>query len=50
MEERGWEFLVNITWPHNKFALGWEYFPVDDDMSYESIIFHLGFVTLIINF
>ena len=25
MEERGWEFLVNITWPHNKFALGWIY-------------------------
>ena len=49
MEEGGWELLVNITWPHNKFALGWEYVPADEEMPFESVLIHIGFITFIFN-
>ncbi len=50
MEEKSWELLINITWPHNKFAFGWEYVPSDDEFQFESVLLHVGFVTFILNF
>jgi len=44
-----WELLVNINHPWNKFALGWEYIPVDDEDPYKSFFLHLGFLTIIFN-
>lgn len=42
-----WELLLNIDWPHNKLAIGYEYVPANKEEPYQSVFLHLGFITII---
>lgn len=42
--------VISLNWPHNCFALGWEYVGPDDVCDYHTYKVFLGMVTIEINF
>ena len=49
MEEKSYEFLVNLKWPHEGFSLGYEIVPYTEEEPYYTVMIYLGLVTLIFN-
>lgn len=47
--EKEWEFLVNVKWPHEGFAVGFDYFPIDKTSEFKSFFLYCGFITFIFN-
>ena len=48
-EEKSWELLINIRWPHEGFSIGYDIIPYNEEEPYYSVLLYLGLVTLIIN-
>jgi len=46
----GWEFLVNLRWPHEGFSIGYDLIQSSEEEPYNSAIIYLGFITFIFNF
>jgi len=40
-----WQLEIAFHWPHNRFALGWEFIQPDDEFNYATIKAYLFFVT-----
>lgn len=49
MEEQGYEFLINIKWPHEGFTVGYDIITHTEEEPYNSVLIYLGFITLIYN-
>ena len=45
-----WQLEIAFHWPHNRFALGWEFIDSDKDYDYRTIKFYLFIVTLTFDF
>lgn len=44
-----WELEIAFHWPHERFALGWEYFLPDETHGYTTARLYLLICTLTIN-
>lgn len=42
--------VISLDWPHNSFALGWEYVEPDDEYNYHTYRIFLGMITIEIDF
>jgi len=47
--EKGWELLFNIKWPHEGFSIGYDIVPYTEEEPYASVFIYLGLVTIIFN-
>jgi|TARA_R110001592_G_scaffold352599_1_gene650619 hypothetical protein len=41
-----WQLEIAFHWPHNRFALGWEYIAKDEEYDYSTIKLYLVIATL----
>jgi hypothetical protein len=44
-----WSLSLFITWPHDRFLLGWSYLPPDEDYYYNTFELYLTFISLQFN-
>ena len=45
-----WKLEVAFHWPHDRFALGWEYMSQDIDFNYNTFKLYMFFITFTIDF
>jgi hypothetical protein len=45
-----WELTIEFHWPHDRFALGWDYIPPDRTFNYTTIKFYLLFITFTLDY
>ena len=45
-----WELEIAFHWPHDRFALGWEFMPPDSEHEYNTAKFYLLFTTMTLDF
>ena len=43
---RDWRLEIAFHWPHNRFAIGWDFIEPDEQYDYYTITLYLGIVTL----
>jgi len=41
-----WTLEIAFHWPHDRFALGWEYIAPDEQYDYYTIKLYLGILTI----
>lgn len=41
---------IVLHWPHDRFALGWEYMQADEKYEYRTLKLYLSIMTMTINF
>ena len=41
-----WQLEIAFHWPHNRFALGWDFIAPDEEADYTTIKMYLFIVTL----
>lgn len=45
-----WDFTIGFHFPHERFAIGWEFIPSEpDEFPYCTFTLYLGIVTLTLN-
>ena len=44
-----WQLEIAFHWPHNRFALGWEFIAKDEEYNYRTIRLYLLITTITIN-
>ena len=49
MEEKSYELLINLRWPHEGFSIGYDLIQPTEEDPYSSVILYLGFITIIYN-
>jgi len=49
MEEKSYEFLINLKWPHEGFTVGYEIVNPSEEEPYYTVMIFLGLITLIFN-
>ena len=42
-----WSLEIAFHWPHDRFALGWEYMSPDDEHKFSTLKVYLFFITFI---
>tara|TARA_R110000744_G_scaffold348144_1_gene453663 strand:+ start:1553 stop:1699 length:147 start_codon:yes stop_codon:yes gene_type:complete len=45
-----WQLEIAFHWPHNRFALGWEFIDKDEEFNYTTIKVYLFIATLTLDF
>lgn len=45
-----WELEIAFHWPHDRFALGWEYIKPDSEFNYITVKVYLLFITFKLDF
>jgi hypothetical protein len=45
-----WHLDIGLHWPHDRFALGWEYIGVDDEYDYRTFKLYLLCLSFTLNF
>jgi len=48
-DDKEYEFLINLKWPHEGFMVGYDIFQPTKDDDFKSVSVYLGFITLIFN-
>jgi len=41
-----WNLELALHWPHDRFALGWEFIGADEKFSYDTFKLYLGVLTI----
>jgi len=49
-DDKSWELLFNLRWPHQGFALGYELINGTEEEPYNTVLLFLGPLTIIFNF
>ena len=42
-----WEFLINVTWPHEGIKVGFDIFPSDEEVDYNEVRVYLFLINFI---
>lgn len=45
--DKGWELLFNLKWPHEGFTIGWEIIQANEEEPFVTVMIFLGFLTII---
>jgi hypothetical protein len=45
-----WDLKIEMHWPHNRFAAGWEYIAPDKTFQYTTIKLYLFIVTFTLDY
>jgi hypothetical protein len=45
-----WNLEIAFFWPHDRFALGWEYMKPDCEYTYSTLKVYLFFITFTLDF
>ena len=45
-----WNLLISFHYPHNRFALGWEYLAPDESIKYNTLTLYLFIATIDFNY
>jgi hypothetical protein len=45
-----WTLEIGLHWPHDRFALGWEYMGADDECDYRTLKVYLFLLSFTLNF
>ena len=45
-----WTLEIAFHWPHDRFALGWEYMACDEENNYKTIKLYLFIATLTLDY
>jgi len=45
-----WNLEIAFYWPHDRFALGWEYINSNEEYNFSTFRMYLFFITFTINF
>jgi len=45
-----WELTIAFHWPHDRFALGWDYIASDATFKYNTAKLYLLFITLTMDY
>jgi hypothetical protein len=45
-----WSLEIAFHWPHDRFALGWEYMSPDDKHTYSTLKVYIFFTTFTLDF
>ena len=48
-DDKEYEILINLKWPHEGFMVGYDIFQPTEDDDFKSVFVYLGFITLIFN-
>lgn len=46
-DDKGWELLFNLKWPHQGFSIGYELIQPTDEDPYATVMIFLGLLTII---
>ncbi len=49
-DDKFWEIQINLKWPHQGFAFGYDLIPADEEIDYNSVLIYLGFLTIMVDF
>lgn len=41
-----WQLTIELHWPHDRLAIGWEVLHADEKYNYTSYILFLGIITI----
>jgi hypothetical protein len=45
-----WELSIELHWPHDRFALGWDYIAPDRTYNYSTVRLYLFFITFTLDY
>jgi hypothetical protein len=45
-----WELSIELHWPHDRFALGWDYIAPDEIYDYSTFRLYLLFITFTLDY
>jgi hypothetical protein len=45
-----WELTIELHWPFDRFALGWDYIAPDEEYNYSTSKLYLLFITITLDY